>query len=126
MPEVEPNFKKLMKAKNGLQRKTWMKRTQFKPRRKKPDVPTSMRDVVAVRCKGRCEAKTPVCTGVLEHLHHKLMRSQGGPHTPENLLACCNACHGFIHKHPELSYQQGWLIHPWDASLKLPLLPGEL
>ena len=31
------------------------------------------------------------------HVHHILYRSQGGPHTPENLILLCLHCHELVH-----------------------------
>lgn len=67
------------------------------------------RIVVAGRCKGRCEVKTPVCTGGWEETHHRLRRSQGGTHHHENLLAVCRACHTYVHHHPTESYARDWM-----------------
>lgn len=44
------------------------------------------------------------------HLHHKLMRSAGGAHTPENLVDICASCHAYIHAHPNWAYENGWLV----------------
>ena len=29
----------------------------------------------------------------------------------ENLLDVCHACHGWIHNHPAISYEHGWMKH---------------
>ena len=65
---------------------------------------------VQKRSGGRCEAATPDCTHRAEHLHHRLMRSQGGPDRAANLLHVCAACHRFIHDNPAMSYETGWLL----------------
>jgi hypothetical protein len=62
---------------------------------------------------GRCEAPTDACTGRGEHVHHIQMRSQGGSDDEANPLHVCQACHASIHAHPEISYERGWLRHPW-------------
>lgn len=63
-----------------------------------------------------CEARAAlgsVCdtapSGVLE-AHHRLMRSQGGPDTEENLVAVCAGHHREIHANPARSYDLGLLI----------------
>lgn len=69
------------------------------------------------RAHGLCEAKVHEdCTGRAEHAHHILLRSQGGSDGQENLLAVCHACHGWIHLHPGLSYELGFLRHREAAS----------
>jgi hypothetical protein len=62
---------------------------------------------------GRCEAGTDARTGRGEHVHHIQMRSHGGSDDEANLLHVCQACHGAIHANPSLSYERGWLRHPW-------------
>ncbi len=64
------------------------------------------------RAHGLCEAQASVaCTGRAEHVHHILLRSQGGSDDPANLLAVCHRCHRWIHDYPERSYREGWLRH---------------
>lgn len=43
------------------------------------------------------------------HLHHVLMRSQGGRDVPEDCVMVCHAHHAHIHAHPEESYRLGLL-----------------
>ena len=50
----------------------------------------------------RCSGPTVV--------HHMLMRSQGGGHEPENLVALCNSAHLHVHANPAESYESGLLI----------------
>ena len=63
-----------------------------------------------------CEAMIPLagCTFRGEHLHHRLMRSQGGQHTVENLIRICHRCHHFIHMNPAWSYERGLLVRSTD------------
>lgn len=63
-----------------------------------------------------CEAGSPWCTRVIRTHHHRLMRAQGGMGTLENCLACCTACHNFIHGHPKIAYENGWLIRRGGSS----------
>ena len=55
-----------------------------------------------------CEARSVVCTGRCQVLHHILPRSRGGSNGRGNLLAICDACHRWIHANPILSRQHGW------------------
>lgn len=64
---------------------------------------------VRSRSNGRCEARTPVCTGRGEHVHHIQLRSQGGLDVIGNLIDVCLACHVHIHDHPAWSYERGLL-----------------
>lgn len=50
--------------------------------------------------------------------HHILSRARGGPNERWNYLAVCWSCHRWIHVHPRLSEQAGWLAKvgassPW-------------
>lgn len=64
------------------------------------DITTATRRIVNARAQGRCE-----WCGRREsalQLHHRLFRSRGGSHGPENLLALCGSgnhsgCHGRAH-----------------------------
>ena len=67
-----------------------------------------------------CEVMIPgVCTGSMEHWHHRQLRSQGGEHTVVNGLGCCSKCHNRIHADPSTSYEHGWLVHGWDDPAKI-------
>lgn len=55
-----------------------------------------------------CEARTDVCVGRASHRHHVLPRSGGGNDATPHLDVCA-PCHTFIHEHPALSYERGWL-----------------
>jgi hypothetical protein len=61
-----------------------------------------------------CEAAIPdVCLGRATHRHHVRMRSHGDDDSRENTIDVCGAggCHDFIHLHPAMSYENGWLKH---------------
>jgi hypothetical protein len=49
------------------------------------------------RSGGRCEVKSPVCTGKGEHGHEILKSSQGGSRTdPANVLDSCDRCNSWL------------------------------
>lgn len=74
------------------------------------------REVVKERAGGRCEAGlAPSCLGRGSHAHHRVLRSQGGPDTAENLLWVCPPCHGAIHDNPARSLELGLLKHRWST-----------
>jgi hypothetical protein len=50
------------------------------------------------------------------HVHHRHLRKHGGSDYAENLLDLCDACHKWVHAHPKVSYENGWLIHSWGAA----------
>lgn len=61
---------------------------------------------------GRCQAgATPGCRLVAQHVHHVLPRGRGGKDNGSTpLLAVCFVCHDWIHGHPAVSYEHGWLV----------------
>jgi hypothetical protein len=78
------------------------------------------------RAKGRARPSEPLamwcqigvlerCTGRAQVRHHRLPRSQGGTDDPSNLLDICDAEHRWLHAHPAVAYERGWLLHREDA-----------
>jgi hypothetical protein len=103
------------KRKTALRSKVGLKRVALKRKAKsESSVLRESRKIVRKRSGGRCEARTPVCTGQYEHTHHIRLRSRGGSDEPGNLLAVDNSCHAFIHSHPALSEASGWMKSAWD------------
>ena len=72
-------------------------------------IPPKVRAEVLERSQGLCEIPHGPHIHRADHLHHRRLRSQGGEHTPENLLHVCHDIHAYIHANPALSYEQGWL-----------------
>jgi hypothetical protein len=104
-----------LKRTTPLRAKTTLKRSgPIKTRRRKEEGLAEARKVVFSRSSGRCEARWEVCTGVAQHAHHRLRRSQGGQHTPENLLAVCARCHTAIHDNPARAFDLGHLLRSTD------------
>lgn len=74
-------------------------------------IPKKIADTVVQRAGGACEVMVArSCTGRAEQLHHRKMRSQLGGHEVVNLLHICHVCHDWVHKHPALSYERGYLV----------------
>lgn len=71
---------------------------------------------VLLRSGGFCEARTPVCTGFGQHVHHKAGRVGKGVNKPEMLLHVCFACHSHIHGNPAESYEHGWMCKRLDVA----------
>ena len=70
---------------------------------------------------GPCEARTDVCTGRAQHMHHRKLRSQGGKDEASNYLSCCSSCHGFIHARPAWSYERGLLVRSYQDPAEVPV-----
>lgn len=51
------------------------------------------------------------CAGVADQVHHRLRRSHGGGNAESNLLAACNACHVWIHRHTDEAVEMGLLVN---------------
>lgn len=78
------------------------------------DTPRWLKEQACDRAEGVCEAMcSPHCGWKGTDVHHRKKRSQGGPHTLENALFVCRACHAHIESHPAWSYERGLLIHGW-------------
>ncbi len=82
---------------------------QPKGRKSKSEFSPEVRAAVARRSLGLCEVQEASCWGKATMLHHILRRSQGGEGTAENALAVCAPCHEWVHSHPALSIERGWL-----------------
>ncbi len=59
-------------------------------------------------------------------MHHRKKRGQGGPWSPENIVAVCGhgtaGCHGWIEHHPNDAAEQGFHVRPWQDPLLIPVL----
>lgn len=81
----------------------------------KQRMPAAVAEAVLERADGACEGMVRgVCVGTGGHLHHRMMRSQGGRHTVENLVLLCHACHKYVHDNPAFGYKSDLLIHSWQ------------
>ena len=99
-------------------KRTPMKRVSAQPNEYELEF-RKMKPIVRQRSKHQCEAKTDVCIGSGQHIHHRKLRSQGGTNSEANLIDVCMPCHEWIHAHPALSYQHRWLLHGHDEETPL-------
>lgn len=72
------------------------------PKARKPGVSDAERAKVRRRSGGWCEARWPEGCGTsamhaAEHMHHVVLRGQGGPDTADNLLHLCHRVHQHAH-----------------------------
>ena len=76
-------------------------------------------------CCARCGASLE-CTGGSRH-HRKLRGHcrKDERHTPANIVLLCGSgttgCHGWVHAHPALAYEAGWLVHSYEDPRKIPV-----
>ena len=72
---------------------------------------TAFRAVVHAR--QFCELQTPACPPgrhAGHHAHHVWPSDRRiGIHNPQRGLLACWAGHAWVHDHPEISYERGWL-----------------
>jgi hypothetical protein len=96
----------------GLRRSSSLARRKA-PKRRSRGVDPKLYEQVLLR-DGGCVARGLVpevaCFGRIDP-HHRLMRSQGGPDTAENLISVCRSHHDWIHGHPAKSYDLDLLRH---------------
>lgn len=90
--------------------------------RRKWTAGAAARAAVTARSGGLCELALEPCTVKATHHHHRLLRAQGGKDVEDNFLHLCERCHSWLHAHPEVSYQRGWLVRSTDDLS--PFIPG--
>lgn len=79
------------------------------------------RDVVSSRSQGRCEAAIEgSCTGEATDLHHRQARRTRNHGVP-NALHVCRADHQWIHAHPTISRQLGWIVSVHEDAAGVPV-----
>ena len=58
--------------------------------------------------------------------HHRQSRSLG-VNSPDNLILLCGSgttgCHGWVHGHPKLSRDEGWIVSKYIAAEEIPRQP---
>lgn len=96
-----------------LRRKTPMQRGPAPRRSKRNGVPPKVRAAVVDRCRGQCE-RCGGWVGLEPELHHKVKRSQGGPHTEANLAALCHECHSWAEANPAAAVAEGVSVQRTD------------
>lgn len=79
-------------------------------------IPDAIRVMVAERSDGYCEVRGSGCLGDAHQMHHRKMRSQGGPHTYAQIVDACMSCHRVIHANPADSYASGLLVRRADPT----------
>ena len=66
------------------------------------------REIVRDRSRGVCEGHVQgVCTRRAIHVHHVVLRSQGGSNDPADLLDLCGECHTWAHANPAKAREKG-------------------
>jgi len=99
-----------LRRKTPLRAKSSITRTAMKVKPRRPMRPEFRQAVIKRDTSCRAEAlwRDVPCSGAA-HIHHVLMRSQGGKDTLEDCILVCSAHHEAIHANPERSYSLGLL-----------------
>lgn len=62
------------------------------------------------------------CTNKGTVVHERKKRSQGGSLTdPDNLMACCPFCNGFVEDRPEVSRSLGLVVYSYENPSQMPV-----
>lgn len=79
----------------------------------KYDFPADVREQTLARDLGRCVRCGRFLPPGVAHLHHRKLRSQGGPGTIENAVTLCPQHHGWVHAHPAEARHLGLIVPSW-------------
>lgn len=76
-------------------------------------IPEEQYQEVALRHGGRCLR----CGGAGTDFHHRRSRRVRDEHThhPCNGIWLCRTCHSWVHRHPALAQDKGWIVSQWVA-----------
>lgn len=114
-----------MKRSGPLERRTPLKSGKGLPsvgarKRRTLAAEAEFRRAVKVRAHGFCELQTPACLPFRHeghHAHHIAPSDRDrGVHDPERGLFACFPGHAWVHRHPEQSYERGWLLRDRGAA----------
>lgn len=82
-------------------------------------IPTDLRELVAIRDGHYCARCGRSITNYPHSVHHRFARGMGGSrdprvNDPRNLIRVCGTgttgCHGHIHSRPTQSREHGWIV----------------
>lgn len=114
--------------KTPLTRKTPLQRggARTAVRKKKAErLSKSTRQQVFARAGGRCDCCGAALDPEAWDCHHRQLRSRGGRHTLENLVALTHACHMRWHESPNAAAARGLMVSRWDDPATEPVVRGD-
>jgi hypothetical protein len=104
-----------LKRGGPLKRTGFLKRSEWRPTRKKPDIPANVRRQVKDRSGGICELRLPdICWGRATQMDHIKNRSQGAGHLVDGLQHACLPCHEWKTTHPDAAHELGIYRRAWE------------
>lgn len=84
-------------------------------------IPKAARKAVADRDQGQCCR----CGGAATDFHHRLRRRVAWEHQHCTCVgySLCRRCHTWVHEHPAVARERGWIIsfseaEPWNVPVK--------
>lgn len=55
------------------------------------------------------------------HVHHRQLRSAGADERACNRVTLCAVCHHWVHYHPGMATEAGWLVSRYDDPGQVPV-----
>lgn len=64
------------------------------------------------------------CSGRISDIHHRRRRAVIDPHThcPCNLVGLCRTCHNWVHAHPKIAIETGWIVSVYEEAPSLVMV----
>jgi len=86
-----------------------VKRSPFRPNRRRKPMSKVLRHAVWARDGGLCQFAGESVSEQDAEIHHRKLRSRGGQDTPENLITLCGTHHRAVHANPIASTERGFI-----------------
>lgn len=91
----------------------------------RPAIGVTARTIVSNRDTERSAASGVYAFGAPYSYHHRQLRSQGGPDSPDNLVLLCGTGttgeHGWVHGDPQAAQRVGLIVPSWATPSEYPI-----
>ena len=106
-----------------LKRKTPLRRSApgRASRPRKQSLPKKLRTAVYERAGGLCDCCGEWMDPETFDVHHRQLRSRGGKHTIENLVALKHEHHMWVHQHPAEATERGLMVSAYADPATIPV-----
>ena len=84
-------------------------------------IPKKLRTAAYERAGGLCDCCGEWMDPETFDAHHRQLRSRGGKHTIENLVALKHEHHMWVHQHPAESTDRGLMVPSWADPVDTPV-----